>query len=552
VTVVPETAPAGAGVSAGVGEKPRVRVRAGSSTSVQPRAMTAYEGASRTSQATGLWNPTLASPDAEYAFERDTIVARARDLVRNDGAASAAVTRAADLVVGHRFVLAAKPDGEALGLDRTIARQLGRAMEREWRAWADDPRRFCHRQRRLSFAAMLTLMARQVAGPEGEALAVLGWRADYAERGARYATCLDVIDPDRLSNPMGVLDGDLMRSGIELDPDGAPLAAHIQKRHPLDLPNSPQAMIWERVPWETDWGRPVVVHWFEHERAGQSRGVTRFASILAGFRQLAKYTEAELQNAVLNAMFGAFVKTGADAAAIAQAMSTESESASQYLLDERTNVYEKAPVVMNGLRVPVLAPGDEIQMNTAARATGDYVNFRAAFLQSVASALGLSYEQLAMDFSKTNYSSARAALNEVWRTVLARRQGLSQAVAQPLYFAVMEEAFARGYIETPPGAPSFDERPDAYCRAMWIGPSRGSIDPVKDLQAAQMGVDTCLSTLEQECAERGLDYEDVLDQLAYEAEQRAARGIAPVPSAVYGVVPPSDMPATPANVSDND
>lgn len=548
MTVVPDSASPTAPQSAGAGDKPRVRVRAGSA----PRAMTAYDGASRTSQATGLWNATLASPDAEYAYERDTVVARARDLVRNDGAASAAVTRAADLVVGHRFVLAAKPDGEALGIDRAAARALGRAMEREWRAWADDPRKFCHKQRRLTFAGMLTLLARQVAGPEGEGLAVLGWRRDFAERGARYATCLDVIDPDRLSNPMGVVDSDRFRSGIELDADGAPVAAHIQKRHPLDLPFSPEGLTWERVPWETEWGRPVVVHWFEHERAGQSRGITRFASILAGFRQLSKYTEAELANALLNAMFGAFVKTGADAAAIAQAMSTEQDTAANYLLSERLTVYENAPVVMNGLRVPVLAPGDEIQMNTAARATGDYVAFRTAFLQSVASALGLSYEQLAMDFSQTNYSSARAALNEVWRTVIARRHGLAQAVAQPLYFAVMEEAFERGYITPPPGAPSFDERPDAYCRALWIGPSRGSIDPVKDLQAAQIGIDTALSTLEQECAERGLDYEDVLDQLAYEAEQRTARGIAPVPSAIYGVVPPTNMPAAPPNVTDND
>lgn len=537
----PVSATASAAAPEAAAVKPRVRVKAGSA-----RAMTAYDGASRTSQQLRLWTPTLASADADFLTERDAIVARARDLMRNDGSAAAAVQRAADLMVGHRFVLAAKPDGEALGIDRASARKLARVMEREFRAWADDPRRFCHRQRKLTFASMLTLMARQIAGPEGEALGVLGFREENLARGARYATCLDVIDPDRLSNPMGVVDSDTMRAGVETDPDGAPIAYHIQKRHPHDAPFAADQWTWERVPYETDWGRPVVVHWFEHERAGQTRGVTRFAAILEGFKQLADYTRAEIANAALNAMFGAFVKTGADAAAIAQAMSTENENAAKYLLDERTALYDAAPVVMNGLRIPVLAPGDEVQMNTAERSTGSYVAFRAAFLMSMASALGLSYEQLAMDFSKTNYSSARAALNEVWRTVQARRAGLVGACAQPLYMAVMEEAFARGYIETPPGAPSFEERPDAYCRALWIGPARGSIDPVKDIQAGQMGIDACMSTLEQECAERGWDYEDVLDQLAYEAEQRAARGIAPTSSALYGVVPPSDLPQPPA------
>lgn len=513
-------------------QKPRVRVPAGRG----PTALAPYRGADG-GQATALWRTWVASADADYLYDRDTIVARARDLVRNDGAASAAVTRAADLVVGHRFTLAAKPDAEALGIDRATARALGRAMEREFRAWGDDPRRFCHRQRRLTFAGMLQLMARQIAGPEGEALGVLAYDDKRLAAGARYATTLDVVDPDRLSNPSGQLDSDTLRGGVEMDLDGAPVRYHVRKRHPVDV-GVASSYTWEAVPAETPWGRPVVLHWFEHERAGQSRGVSRFAAILATFRQLGRLTEAELDNAVLNALFGAFVKTGSDAASIAQSLSTET-GAGEYF-DARTGFYGDHPVVMNGLRVPVLMPGDEIQLNTSPRNTGDYVQFRASFLQSVASALGLSYEQLAMDFSRTNYSSARAALNEVWRTVQARRQGLVHAVAAPLYFAVMEEAFARGYVTAPPGAPSFDERPDAYCRALWIGAARGSVDPVKDRQAVQVGIEVGVTTLEQACAEEGLDYEDVLDQQAFEAAARAERGLSsPNVAAVLAVVPPS-------------
>jgi lambda family phage portal protein len=524
-----------------VQEKLRVRVKA----LTRPNAnATAFQGAGVAHQTTALWRPQLASADAESLYERDQLVARARDLTRNDGAAASAVQHAADLIVGHRWILAAKPDAELLGVDRKAARALGRQMEREFRAWANDPRRFCDRRRRQSFAGMLTLMARQWAGAEGEGLAVLGFRDEdrRAALRARYATTMEVIDPDRLSNPYGQVDTDTLRGGIEMDEDGAPIAYHVRKGHVVDAGYTSKGFTWECVPYETEDGRPVVLHVMDHDRAGQNRGVTRFAPILIAFKQLAQLTDAELANAVLNALFGAFVKTGEDPRSIAEALSTEGADGGVDWNSLRASFYDQAPVRMNGLRLPVLLPGDEVQMNTSPRATQSYVEFRAAFLSIFASITGTSYEQLSRDFSRTNYSSARAALNEVWRTVGGRRAQLGHNVASPVYFAVMEEAFDRGYLVEPEGAPPFDEAPAAYCNAFWIGPALGSVDPVKDRQAAQIGMEIGVTTLEQVCAEEGVDFEDTLDQLAYEQEARAARGLPPVNPAIYQVAAPTDAP----------
>jgi lambda family phage portal protein len=524
-----------------ISEKVRVRVKALS----RPSASTAFQGAGVNHQTTALWRPSLASADAELLYERDQLVSRARDLVRNDGAAAAAVQHASDLIVGHRWILAAKPDAELLGIDRQTARQLGRQMERELRAWGNDPRRFCDRRRRQTFAGMLTLMARQWAGAEGEGVAVLGFR-DEAKRlaqRARYSTCMEVIDPDRLSNPHGQMDSETLRGGVEMDEDGAPVAYQFRKGHVADAGFSANAFTWERVPYETETGRPVVLHVMDHDRAGQNRGVTRFAPILIAFKQLAQLTDAELANAVLNALFGAFVKTGEDPRAIAESLSTTGADGGVDWNELRASFYDQAPVRMNGLRLPVLLPGDEVQMNTSPRSTQSYVEFRAAFLSVFASITGTSYEQLSRDFSRTNYSSARAALNEVWRTVGGRRAQLGQNVASPVFFSVMEEAFDRGYLTEPDGAPAFEDAPAAYCNALWIGPALGSVDPVKDRQAAQIGMEMGVTTLEMVCAEEGVDYEDTLDQLAYEQEARADRGLPPVNPAIYQVAAPSDAPA---------
>lgn len=519
-------------------EKPRVRVKAWTRPNV---AAFGYKGAGRDNQNTASWNPLLASADAETLYSRNELVARARDLQRNDGAAAAAVKHAADLMVGHRWVLAAKPDWRALNIDRKVARELGRAMEREFYAWAMDPRKHCDILRRQTFPGMLTLMAKQWAGAEGEGLAVLRWREDdkHALLGSRYQTCLQVVDPDRLSNPLGVPDSETMRGGIEVDEDGAPIAAHMRKAHPFDAGFSPKQYEWERVPWENPGGRPIVLHVFDHDRAGQNRGVTRFAPILIALRQLAQITEAEASNTLLNALFGAFIKSGYDPKSIAEALSTDDVNP----WDIRAAFYEKAPLFLNGIRMPVLAPGDEVQMNTSSRTTQPFIDFRATFLSMVASMVGISYEQLSRDFSRTNYSSARAALNEVWRTVSGSRAQLGQNVADQVFFAVMQEAFDKGYLTEPDGAPSFEDAPAAYCAATWIGPALGSVDPVKDRQASQIGIEIGLTTLERECAAEGDDWEDTLDQLAFEQEEKRARGLAPVNPAIFGVTPASDAPA---------
>jgi capsid protein len=65
-------------------------------------------------------------------------------------------------------------------------------------------------------------------------------------------------------------------------------------------------------------------------------------------------------------------------------------------------------------------------------------------------------------------------------------------------------------------APDFYEKAELYLRAKWIGPGRGQIDPTKEAEAAQIRMDTFTSTLEEECAEQGRDWEEVLEQRAVE------------------------------------
>ncbi|WP_233873578.1 hypothetical protein [Paraburkholderia adhaesiva] len=74
----------------------------------------------------------------------------------------------------------------------------------------------------------------------------------------------------------------------------------------------------------------------------------------------------------------------------------------------------------------------------------------------------------------------------------------------------------RGEVPLPAGAPHYFEARAAYSRCLWTGVARGWIDPTKEHAGAVMGMDAALSTLKRECAEQGLDDEEVLHQRAAE------------------------------------
>lgn len=77
---------------------------------------------------------------------RDRLAARARDLIRNDGWATAAVMRTVDNVIGPDFRPISKPDYRWLrtvtgikAFDHRWADEFGQAVEANWRSWANDP-----------------------------------------------------------------------------------------------------------------------------------------------------------------------------------------------------------------------------------------------------------------------------------------------------------------------------------------------------------------------------------------------------------------------------
>lgn len=504
------------------------RVFAGGAVAAVKLAGTAYRAAGKDGAVLRWWRPRLSSADREYLPERGDMVARTRDLARNDTGVASAKRRRVSSAVGGGWQLVAEVDGEALGLDEAATEAINEAIERAWRGYAYGHTFEMDAQRQLTFGGLL----RTVAGSwfvDGEAFAHLAWSP--GELCASYATRLDVLDSDRVSNPNNAGDTDLLRAGIELDPaTRAPIAYWVRSRHPEDVGMETQTATWRRIERWTPWGRPNFLHVYDRERAGQTRGVSQLTAALSTLKAMAKFSEATLENAILNALLLGAIKSNAGPGAVSENFEYKDVTAFE---TEREKVYDGRTVNLSGdVQLPVLPFGDEMEIFTQARDVAGFEAYTRTMLRRVAASVGCTYEELAMDYSTTNYSSARAAMIHAYAETQALQTLLRDQAVQPCYVAWLEEAVETGRVALPAGAPDYWENLAAYTRCRWIAPGKGYIDATKEIQGDAMEIENIFRTRADVCARNGTNWRDNIRQTKRELQFMEKVGVQPTAGGV--------------------
>lgn len=484
-----------------------------------------------------LFAPSSSSPVREVVAQRSSAVENAREADRNHPFIHAGLSKRAINTVGASLRLQYLPNWTALGLDPNskAATDFVEMVENHFSLWAEDYRLLCDAQRQGQFGAMMLLAARECFGTEGETFLIARYDEDrMAKYGGNYATFFEVVSVDRLTTPSDHVEGmegqPKIIAGKELDEYGAATAFHVQTTHPNDL-NGEQK--WARVVRETEWGRPVGIHFFFRHRAGQQRAMPAIIASLRSIKMLDKFDDAQLQAAILNAILSIFVESEGTSAEVLQQLTqgtpTGGNNPLAELWDKRFELYESMELSANGVRIPVLPPGDKIHMETASRASSDTKDFRTAYMRAMAAQLNLTYEQFSGDYSDTTFSSARAALIDVWRLIMADRILFTQHVAQPIFVGFLEELWVRADelgIKWPADAPDFYENIVAWTQCEFRGPGMGWVDPQKDAQASKLRVESGLSSPTSEAALQGASYTDNIDQIARDHDYARGRGVA--------------------------
>lgn len=473
------------------------RIRAGSW--VAGHALQAHYSGASTSRLFLDWAAGLLSPNRELRGSLTVMRARARELARNNGYIEGFALAVEDNMIGpHGIQLQAKittGSGKAARLNE----KTNWAIEDAWKEWGHAE--YASVDGQDSWLDQQRLVARGVF-VDGEAILRKRPGADN-----EFGYTNELIDPDLLDDSFDrPADGNGVEivMGVERNRFGKPLAYHFFQAHPSEL--SRLGLSRERLRIDAD----EVIHLFIRKRIGQARGVTALAPILTDVKMLDGYEEAELVAARFHASKMAAITIPDPDKTIASAVKPTMPGSAEPASKQQT--------IAPG-QVWRLAPGEALASFDPTHPNAAFKDFVSTILRSIARGLGVSYLTLTGDLSAANYSSMRAGLlpeREHWRML---QLWLAEHCHRRVYRAWLQQALMKGRIET-------DRRIASELLAVeWKPRGWRWVDPQNDLAALESEIKLGINSRQRACAERGVDYEDVIDELQYEQEYAAGAGV---------------------------
>lgn len=434
------------------------------------------------------WTPVDGSAEQVNSTSRELLRRKARDLERNSDIANSIVGAYVRNVVGSGFVPQADTGDE----------ELNRKIEKVFNDW--QKKENCDITGTQSFLEICNMVVRRYL-IDGGILFIKVYGGDGK------------IPFQLQSREVSDLDGDMTRlyeqrgntivGGVEVNEYGKPLAYHIK--------------VLTGDGWDTGnkvrvEANRVIALWQKHSPS-QVREVTPMAVAINRVADTEDFIDTVSLKEKILACLAVFIKrltpTGGNPLG-----RTQKDTRTGY---DRTKL---APGIIQELQ-----PGDDVQ---AVVPTGQATNTRemvSLFNRMVAAGQGLSYESVSRDMSQVNYSSARQGLLEDKKTYQRLQRFLIDHFLDEVYKEVVIAAVTAKVLDIP----DFWSKQEQYLTHTWTMPGWSWIDPVKEVNANKIAVQSGQDTLASVCASRGDDWQDTLRQrareLKYQKDLEAEYGV---------------------------
>lgn len=445
--------------------------------------------AAKVSRSTGDWMPVQQSVNDLIRSSSPIMRSRIRQLVRD----FPYFTRAVDILVGYTVgtgtnfqsrVLNPKwtPGSTEKKFDRLRCQQIEDAFN--W--WAEE----ADAAGKLHFCEMEELAKRE----DCEAGEYLFVKVNLSDKKRFIPFALQAYEAEWLTDVGAIPLGDNpVEQGIEYDRlSGRVIAYHL---------TDPQG--WgktQRIPAE------YVLHNFAHKRAGQLRGVSPFHAAVLIARDLNDYLDATIDTAKLAAKYLALVTT---------------EHAEEHQGGAETDDNGNKIVSIENAIIEYLRPGEDIKFATNNNPGSTFDPFTKFILRMVAIATGTSYSLLSGDYSDSSYTTMRSERGDLRAMIAPHQNRHVLHFCSPVGRDVLDASVLRGRLDLP----GYYNNPRIYQRGLWISPGQEPTDPLKESKANIGDIGSGLNSPQRIAARRGVDVEEILDELQEFYEMVAERKI---------------------------
>ena len=471
------------------------------------------------------------SSDSEVFRSKDGLTQAARDVSRTSDYGGSVRRTLVDNMVGANLKLVVSIDAKALGIDDDTAGLLSDVIEQEWNVHAEGPTFGADAQRKQTFSGLMRTAASSYV-TAGEALSSVEWKPSLSG----YATCLNLIDPERLSDPNGAIDPvSGRRMGVWRDYFGEPVAYSIRRFQVSDSLWTTQSYVWDVFRRYTDWGRPVILHAFEHDRPEMTRGISAMTTEIDPLRNIRNFLQTEMDASSVRAQFAAVIRAEVNYDQAMQILGNEArEHIKQkgfheynlHMQKDRAQFYNGQELELGKAKIVHLLPNEKMELLHSTQAVGSLKEFVDTQLYSIASGTGTSYSSLTKNYSQVNYSGGRMEMAEVDRGYSVRRDDFFTQLPIPFFFAWLEEAVVvRGTITIPGKLPYYQAV--KYISVAFEVRGKTRLDPLKEIQADIEAYKIGANSLKNICDQFNLDWREIVQQRALEKKLFDSLGLKP-------------------------
>lgn len=452
-------------------------------------SMTGFDAAS-IGRRTANWQTTSAGINSLLSGSLAVMRDRARDQVRN----IPWVKRASRSYVANIIGTGIRP------ISKTPDQDFNREISQVWDDWGLE----ADADGILDFYGLQTLAATSFRNA-GEVLIQKIYRpTDRYDLVIPYQ--IRLLEPDHLDHLYSTYldNGGKIVQGIEFDSNGDRVAYHLWQEHPQETMSGFGAAKRIRVP------AAEIIHIYEPSRPGQVRGYPGIASSILRMLDMMEYEDAELVRKKLAAMLVGFITSPAD------------EDGN--VMGEVTEDGEDVPVAqLETGTMQKLDPGQEVIFNQPADVGGSYESFMKMNLRASAAGADVTYESMTGDYSGVNFSSLRAALNEIQRIWQQTQNNIFvHQMCRPIRRDVVTWAVRTGIVRMPEG---FSENPRPWLRAKWVAPGWPYVNPQQEAQAIGIDMRNGLVSRAAAVAAKGRDISELDEEIAEDNKRADGLGL---------------------------
>lgn len=439
------------------------------------------------------WSGVGASIDSDIYASLNVLRARSRNLWANNEYAQRFSRLAKTNVVGARGVTL---QNKAKRPDDSLDRPDNARVEAHWAGWGKRGQFDVSGKLSRVDAERLFI---ETALNDGEVLLriVPNYENDYG-----YA--VQFVDIDRLAtNKNEVRDprtGNRVVMGVEIDAWARPVAYHLLKHHPnAHYPQDTSDQEYMRL------DASEIIHAFICVRPEQTRGVPWMHAAMIALNDLGGYREAAvIASRVGAAKMGIFTSPDGEGYT-----GTDTDASGNILMDAEPGTFEQGPT---GLKLESWEPNYPHEQ---------FESFNKAMLRGISGALGSSYHSLSSDLEGVNFSSARAGLLDERDQWTCLQNWLIQSFHEALFPRWLFHQLSTQRLRIPA------YRYEKLNAASWQPRRWTWVDPLKDEQANALAWGMRTKSLSSIIEERGLDPNDVWDQIAEDTRKLRELGIEP-------------------------